>query len=243
VRTHTSLRAIVVSYMSAAVPDLLVLAEPPVKTAAVRFARRLGANPRAVEFGGWKPSPEDRRFLVYLAGGETAEDLKGVLRSASKSRYEVLVLYSAARAPEPAAKWGKVLGEMHPKRAHLCFEAGEVANILNLKGATRPEIDVAAMRKQLGLTQAQLAAALKLSPRTVQNWESGMGLSRLEKRAADVAEFVDLLNDFIRPEQQHEWLRTVNYAFCGQTPLELLLAGRVRDIIVRFRRLQAGKPM
>jgi transcriptional regulator with XRE-family HTH domain len=229
--------------MSAAVQDLLLLAEPLVKSAAVRFTRQLGAIARAVAFGDWKPSPENQRFLVYLAGGEPAKEVKGVLRAVSKGRYEALVLYSATRAPETAAKWGMVLGEMHPKRAHLCFEAGEVANILNLQGATRREIEVGAIRKQLGLTQAELASALKLSPRTVQNWESGMGLSQIGKRAADVAEFVDLLNDYIRPEQQREWLRTSNSVFGGPAPLELLIEGRVRDIIVEFRRLQSGPAM
>jgi hypothetical protein len=77
----------------------------------------------------------------------------------------------------------------------------------------------------------------------VQNWEAGVGLSQLEKRAADIAEFVDLLNDYIRPEQQNEWLRTANDALGGQTPLDLLVAGRIRDVIVEFRRLQAGQPV
>ncbi|HEV2247650.1 MAG TPA: antitoxin Xre/MbcA/ParS toxin-binding domain-containing protein, partial [Terriglobia bacterium] len=61
--------------------------------------------------------------------------------------------------------------------------------------------------------------------------------------AADIAEFVDLMKDYIRPERQNEWLRTANDAFGGQTPLELLIAGKVRDVIVEFRRLQAGQPM
>jgi transcriptional regulator with XRE-family HTH domain len=222
--------------MGAADHDLLLLSGPPVKSAAMRFARRIGASPRAVEFEDLKPSLENERFLVYLDGGESAEELKGVLRAVSRSRYEVLVVYSVARAPEVAAKWGMVLGELRPKRAHLCFEAGEVTNILNLKGATTPEIDVAAIRKQLGLTQVELASVLKLSPRTVHNWESGLGLSRLEKHAAGIARFADLLNDYIRPEQQPEWLRTVNHTFGGLTPLELLIAGRVHDIIARLRR-------
>jgi transcriptional regulator with XRE-family HTH domain len=92
------------------------------------------------------------------------------------------------------------------------------------------------------VTQEQLATALKVNPRTIQNWEAGVGLSQLEKRAADIAEFVDIMNDYVRREKQSEWLRAPNEAFGGETPLELLMAGSVRNAIVEFRRLQAGQP-
>jgi transcriptional regulator with XRE-family HTH domain len=229
--------------MATAPHDLLVLAEAPVKSAALRFARRLGAAASALEFEHLGPLPRNQRVLVYLSGGEPPEEVKDVLRTVSRNHYEILVLYSVARAPETAAKWGMLLGEVRPKQAHLSFDPGEVAKILDLKATAKPVIDIGGIRKQLGLTQEQLATGLRLSPRTVQNWEAGVGLSQLEKRAADVAEFVDLMNDYVRREQQADWLRTPNEAFGGQTPLELLMSGRVRDAIIEFRRLQAGQPM
>src|SRR5579872_6867377 len=118
--------------MATAVQDLLVLSESPVKSAAMRFARRLGATPKAVEFEHLKPSRRDRRFLVYLGGGEPAAEVKDVLRIVSKNRYDVLVVYSVGRTPETAAKWGMLLGEVRPKHSHLCFEAKQVAKILDL---------------------------------------------------------------------------------------------------------------
>ena len=224
-------------------PGLLVLAESPAKSAAIRFARRLGADPSAIEFERLKPLPRNQRLLVYLSGGEPRDAVKDVLRTVSWTPYQILVLYSAARAPETAAKWGMLLGEMHPKDAHLFFDGAAVARALCLKPGAKPVINVAAIRRQLGLTQEQLATALKVNPRTIQNWEAGVGLSQLEKRAADIAEFVDVMNDHVRRQMQRDWLRAPNEAFGGQTPQEFLIAGRVRDAIIEFRRLQSGQPI
>ncbi len=95
----------------------------------------------------------------------------------------------------------------------------------------------------MDLTQEELAAAIKVSSRTIQNWESGVGLSQLEKRASDLAELSDLLNDYLPRDQQAEWLRSSNEAFGDRAPIELLTAGRLRDLTIEFRRVQAGQPM
>jgi len=39
------------------------------------------------------------------------------------------------------------------------------------------------------------------------------------------------------------WLRSANDAFDGRRPIDLLKDGKARDIVVEFRRLQAGEPV
>jgi DNA-binding transcriptional regulator YiaG len=49
-------------------------------------------------------------------------------------------------------------------------------------------IDIDALRTALGLTQAQLAVAIGMSERTVQNWEAGRVSPQAERRLRDLLE-------------------------------------------------------
>jgi hypothetical protein len=88
------------------------------------------------------------------------------------------------------------------------FDAAAVARALDLKPVARPIIEIAAIRRHLGFTQEQPATVPKVNPRTIQNWEARAGLRQLEKRAADIAEFVDIINDYVRRDKQSDWLRS-----------------------------------
>ena len=47
-----------------------------------------------------------------------------------------------------------------------------------------------------------------------------------------------LIDDYVDPGKESEWLRTPLAIFRGRRPLDLLREGKLRDLIVEFRRLQ-----
>ena len=55
----------------------------------------------------------------------------------------------------------------------LAYEKGTAKAATIVRKRSLPDIDVAAERKMLGLTQKAFAKILGVSPRTVEAWESG----------------------------------------------------------------------
>jgi DNA-binding XRE family transcriptional regulator len=110
------------------------------------------------------------------------------------------VVYGAKLKVEDGAvvQLGRVLVEWDPYTFAILTEIGgtdwafnwqHVKQILRARNVRVPiqsneigDFDLAAARKRLGLTQEQMAGALKVAPRTVQNWESGMGPAKCRKR-------------------------------------------------------------
>jgi transcriptional regulator with XRE-family HTH domain len=98
------------------------------------------------------------------------------------------------------------------------------------------------LREQFGLTQTELAHALGISLRTVQNWERA-GVSGRPRQLRDLEELWTILKESIKGSDIPAWLRSESDAFARQRPIALLKEGKARDIIVEFRRLQAGEPV
>jgi DNA-binding XRE family transcriptional regulator len=97
------------------------------------------------------------------------------------------------------------------------------------------------LREHFALTQTELAYALGISLRTVQNWERA-GVAGRPRQLRDLEELWTILKESIKSSDIPAWLRSESDAFAGQRPIELLKEGKARDIIVAFRRLQAGEP-
>jgi len=87
-----------------------------------------------------------------------------------------------------------------------------------------------------------LAHAVGVSLRTVQNWEKA-GVAGKPRQLRDLAELSAVLKRSMKGSNVPAWLRSANDAFAGQCPIDLLKDGKARDIIVEFRRLQAGEPV
>jgi DNA-binding transcriptional regulator YiaG len=97
------------------------------------------------------------------------------------------------------------------------------------------------LREHFGLAQTELADALGVSLRTVQNWERA-GAAGKPRQLRDLEELWTILKESIKGSEIPAWLRSKSDAFAGQRPIELLKEGKARDILVEFRRLQAGEP-
>jgi transcriptional regulator with XRE-family HTH domain len=98
------------------------------------------------------------------------------------------------------------------------------------------------LSEYFGLTQIELAHALGVNLRTVQNWDRDGDAGRL-RRLRDIEDLWTVLKESIEGTDIRVWLGTESEAFAGARPIELLKQGKARDIIVEFRRLKSGEPV
>jgi DNA-binding transcriptional regulator YiaG len=236
--------------------EVIVCAEPETKDEAAEFVSRLGGRPHARSMrSSSKVLRNAQRLLVYLKGTESSSSLKACLRQISRDKTLNVVIYSAPTNDQRAAELGRIVGELRPKRTHICFDSEKVGQILRLKpgsGKNRTLADaapaarsspeaVARLRKELNLTQVDFANSLGITPRTVQNWEVGAFAPTRQLR--DLNELRDLLTKYIQSNQLSAWIDTPNEAFHNVTPRELIREGKTRDLILEFRRMQSGEPL
>ena len=160
-----------------------------------------------------------------------------------------MIYYANRLAPEEAVRLGKLVGETRPNHTSVVF--GAKAAAASVLGHSRPSSPgngnassanrIRQLREHFGLTQTELAHALGVSLRTVQNWERA-GVAGSPRQLRDLEELWTVVKESIKGSDIPAWLRSQSDAFAGQRPIEVLKDGRARDIIVEFRRLQAGEP-
>jgi DNA-binding transcriptional regulator YiaG len=161
----------------------------------------------------------------------------------------VVIYYANRLAPEGAAQLGKLVGETRPNHTSVVFDAKTAAASMlrhsrssgSENGSASSASRARQLREHFGLTQTELGHALGVSLRTVQNWERA-GVAGSPRQLRDLEELWTILKESIKGLDIPAWLRSESDAFAGQRPLELLKEGKARDIIVEFRRLQAGEP-
>jgi len=111
-----------------------------------------------------------------------------------------------------------------------------------MSGPVAPTARARQLREHFGLTQIELAHALGVSLRTVQNWDRD-GVAGSPHQLRDLEELWTILKASIKGKDIPVWLGSESEAFAGACPIELLRQGKARDIVVEFRRLKAGEPV
>jgi DNA-binding transcriptional regulator YiaG len=228
--------------------NIVVCTEPSSWQQASRFAEKALGNAELKSFEDLRRRAPVQPLLVFLTNTDYHR-LRLLLRALKPASPDVVIYYANRLAPEGAVQLGKLVGETRPNHTSIVFDAkAAAASVLGHSRSSGPgNGDVSStdrtrqLRENLGLTQTELAHALGVSLRTVQNWERA-GVAGSPHQLRDLEELWTILKESIRGSDIPAWLRSESDAFAGRRPIELLKEGKSRDIIVEFRRLQAGEP-
>jgi len=227
---------------------VVVCTDPGSWQQAGRFASRILGDAELRSFEDLRRRAPVQLILVYLTHPDYdhVRSLLAVLKPASP---DVVIYYASRVAPQDAARLGKLVGETRPNHTSVVFEAkAAAASVLQHSRSSAQENGTASsssrtrqLREHFGVTQTELAHALGISLRTVQNWERA-GVVGRPRQLRDLEELWAILKKSIRGADIPAWLRSENESFGGERPVDLLKEGKARDIIVEFRRLQSGEP-
>ena len=235
--------------------DLQVFAPADLAGEAKRFLAPFEVNSIVSPMQAIQDEPlRGHRFLIYLSGREDEDQVTKPLKSFArvKRRLLMVVLYARRADHRNVVLWARAAERALPDHTAFCFSVTEVARALKLRPRTRAattqspdgrRIDIDALRTALGLTQAQLAVAIGVSERTVQNWEAGRVSPQAERRLRDLIELNEALARYITPDHRQAWLISPNDAFAGDAPRDWIIEGRARDLLLEFRRMQVGEPV
>jgi transcriptional regulator with XRE-family HTH domain len=235
--------------------DVIVYAEPETKNEAAQFVTSLGGHPQTRSlYSEVKASLEKTKGLViYLKGSEPLGAVRNRLRQVSRQHAPKTVVFTVHANQEKAAELGRIVGELQSRRIFICFNSEQVVNILGLPGTGKTHLlmeaislaashnRVGALRKELELTQADVANAIGVSARTVQNWEAKGHTPARKLR--DLQELQELVHGYIDKANISKWMDAPSEPFRGLTPRELIRQGKTRDLILEFRRMQTGEPL
>jgi len=235
-------------------PELVVWADKQALSQAKHVFAQLGAPVRAVPLESSMKLPDSRVFIFYLQGPEARTDLRSAIRilKSWKKTLDLIVFYTPHHASNLAFEAGMMVGREVGGSADWAFDLRGVRQLLRARNllvipdkaeSETHSVDIAAIRKRLGLTQEQMAHALNVTTRTLQNWEKNVGVGQLLRKTRDLRELLELMDDYVSSAEEREWLQAPVGAFQNKRPIDLMAEGKLRDLIVEFQRLREGQPL
>lgn len=190
--------------------------------------------------------------VLYLSSPEPDSAVESTLATLRNCKVSTLLVYTPHHSSDFAFRVGTIVGRQKFADAEWVFNWPHLRQLLkarNIRTHARRTVDekesfgLLDARQRLGLNQEQLASALNVTARTLQNWEAGKGVSQMYKRTRDLRELLSRMDDYVVAPKEKEWLSSPLEAFAGRTPKELISEGRIRDLVVEFDRLREGQPV
>lgn len=92
------------------------------------------------------------------------------------------------------------------------------------------------------MRSVDVANLLGARPETVSRWNQGKAFPRpdAQKNLLSLEYIVDQLSDFYEPKEARLWLFSRQKLLSGQTPADLIQAGKIDDVIAAIERLREG---
>ena len=119
--------------------------------------------------------------------------------------------------------------------------AKKTASAHSVVAPTRSSLQVAALRRKLGLSRKLFSRLTGFSERALAGWESGRPLSiPVQRRIRELQRFQERLAEVVRPEFIPQWLETPNQAFQGLKPLEVIERGEIDRLWDMIFYLESG---
>jgi transcriptional regulator with XRE-family HTH domain len=183
--------------------------------------------------------------VLYLSNSEQDATVENTLATLRNCKVSTLLVYTPHHSADFAFRVGTMVGRQKFMEAEWAFNWPHLRQLLkthNIRVHAHHRVDektafkLLDARQRLGLSQEQLASALNVTARTLQNWEADKGTSQMYKKTRDLRELLSRMDDYVVAPEEKTWLSSPLEAFAGRTPRQLIAEGRIRDLVVEFDR-------
>jgi transcriptional regulator with XRE-family HTH domain len=196
---------------------------------------------------------EIRVGVVYIShSNQDHAAAEGILKLLGDLKISTVFFYAPHHGADFAFHVGTIVGKENFGEAKWAFNWPHLKQLLKSRNVLAHEqgkakgaasFDLTETRTRLGLSQEELARALNVTSRTIQNWEAQKSTSQMMKKTRDLRELLTLMDDYVAAPKERSWLSSPLEAFRGRSPIELISAGRIRDLVIEFERLREGQPV